>query len=762
MMAPWLRLPCVIAALLLFAAPAFAYRREYVATVDGQRKAGSQVCFYGGKSVADAFALFFTYQRVGCLPADDVLDLPPGLFHAFARHADGFVSGHPDYFVYTGPAAPEAGYQRLEIPMEPAASIDVSGVVSRLSRGQSVGVWLAPTEMTGGTFFPLVEGENSILVPAGRPFLPLLIANGAPIAAGRPMTLRAGQREKLPAFSTSTDRTDVIAWVKVDRASAENIAEPLSPAEITLSVADAKLNPVFPLTRGKDATHSLLIFKDVPAGPAELQVRGKTWVHADIELAASTAPATLVRAPIILIPGAAVELRWNLDATWPGESECAAVQNGGSAITATLDECTAIDGTIRCEPIAKRSATFTPSGSLLLEGVPAGKYTVTLTPPFANEVVVETDLVAGEQKIVQASFSPFRFFGTVRVNGSPVQALLRFESGQAYADATGRYSAALAADPLGNAIEVVLCSTGEALRYFPHKQIAENSSYDIDVRHRNLTVTVTDSRGKRVSGAAVTFAPVRNVDQNGSAAIYYTSDGAQTGADGIAELTGIPADKPLVVCATHEAYPRTCTAPRRPDDLTSGALTVILTAPQLRGRVIDHQGIALLAWVNPAGSVTEQVTLSADGAFTLQHPHSPGEHLVYVSATRALTVLTSPQTGDDQRDVVISLPNAPVRSFTVTAPRMTASSGFIGIWVGGRYIPFDLLLYHHDVRHRDPMLTRGRATQIVDIAETGPISVAYVPEQAVVGVFVDPFTRPENTGIRRQAATSAVVELPEP
>ena len=60
------------------------------------------------------------------------------------------------------------------------------------------------------------------------------------------------------------------------------------------------------------------------------------------------------------------------------------------------------------------------------------------------------------------------------------------------------------------------------------------------------------------------------------------------------------------------------------------------------------------------------------------------------------------------------------------------------------------------------MLTRGRATQIVDIAETGPISVAYVPEQAVVGVFVDPFTRPENTGIRRQAATSAVVELPEP
>src|SRR3954470_5526531 len=61
---------------LLVALPVFAYRREYAVTWDGQRKGGSEVCFYRGER-GDAFDLFFTPGDVRCLSADAILDFPP-------------------------------------------------------------------------------------------------------------------------------------------------------------------------------------------------------------------------------------------------------------------------------------------------------------------------------------------------------------------------------------------------------------------------------------------------------------------------------------------------------------------------------------------------------------------------------------------------------------------------------------------------------------------------------------------------------------
>src|SRR6266542_2840154 len=98
---------------LLLALPALAYRREYAVTWEGQRKAGSEVCFYRG-IWRDAFSLFFTPGNVQCLSADAILDFPPGLFHVFARHKDGYASMQRDYTVYEGPPEPERGYQKLE------------------------------------------------------------------------------------------------------------------------------------------------------------------------------------------------------------------------------------------------------------------------------------------------------------------------------------------------------------------------------------------------------------------------------------------------------------------------------------------------------------------------------------------------------------------------------------------------------------------------------------------------------------------------
>ncbi|HYM59310.1 MAG TPA: hypothetical protein VEZ11_00305, partial [Thermoanaerobaculia bacterium] len=263
------------AALLLSAWPSLGYRREYRVTSDGVRKAGSEVCFYRGDSAADAFSLFFTHDEVVCLPADSVLDMPPGLFHAFARHADGYVSAHRDFFVYRGAPIPESGYESLEIPLQPAAFVDIK---LTLAPGQSIGVWLAPTPTTGGTFIPLVTGEHTIMVPADTAFVPLLIEYHRPVAVGEATTLSPGERRSLAGFNSPAGTVDVVVWTKLDSLVARDVKGTLPPPEITITQQRQTYQPLFRLEDARRATHTLLFFKEVRSGPARLRVRGKWWV----------------------------------------------------------------------------------------------------------------------------------------------------------------------------------------------------------------------------------------------------------------------------------------------------------------------------------------------------------------------------------------------------------------------------------------------------------------------------------------------------
>src|SRR4029078_4908005 len=157
-----------------FALPLHAYRREYRVTLNGLQKTGSEVCFFRGDN-GGPLALYFTYDTVECLSADRILDMPPGLFHVFARHPGGYVSEHPDYFVYRGPPKPEAGYEALEIPMRSAAMLDLHDALAAAPRGASIGLWLAPTPAAGAAIFPAVNGETTRLLSAERVAAPRLV-----------------------------------------------------------------------------------------------------------------------------------------------------------------------------------------------------------------------------------------------------------------------------------------------------------------------------------------------------------------------------------------------------------------------------------------------------------------------------------------------------------------------------------------------------------------------------------------------------------
>ncbi|HYK01817.1 MAG TPA: carboxypeptidase-like regulatory domain-containing protein [Thermoanaerobaculia bacterium] len=743
---------------LLLAAPAFAYRREYVVTFDGVRKPGSEVCFYRGASASDAFSLYFSYDRAACLPADAVVDLPPGLFHVFARHADGYVSGFDDFFVYQGEPAPEEGYGRLEIPLRPAARADVSDLLLRLDRGQRIGVWLAPTETETGTYLPLIEGETDILVPAGRPFLPLMIAKGVPVAVGDPLTLRAGARTKIPSFE-SANRADFVGWVKVHAAEG-TIPERLVPAEVALVTADGKVEPLFPL-HGAGATHTLMFFKPSAVGPAHLAVRGRTWVHSDVEVDVGRG-VTVLRPPIVLVPGAALSVNWNVSADQTPPERCREAGHAEeSEIRATLLSCAGSGvGTPSCTPVARRSTSFS-SGAIDFDGVPAGTYTVEVQPPAAKAVEVQVSLDAGEIEEVTVPLTAFRFFGAVTVNGKPVQALLRFASGDARSDSTGRYDAALAADPLGNLIRVVLCADGRTSTWIPDGRIAENSAYDISIMEEELAVTVLDaSSGAPVKGASVTFSPSASTDP-AEQTIHYTSAAEITNEAGRAVFANVPAGRALVVCAAHDAYAPACGPRLSPSDVRKGKATVSLAGAVRRGRVIGHDGVAIVAFVDETGQVIEEAPIGAEGTFSFQRVHTGREHVVYASSSRPLAVLPIPTDALHPEELVLTLPAGPVRSFTVTVQGMRTSHGYVGLWVGGRYVPLDLLAFHGDHRGVDVLVRRDRAFPISDIFETGPITVAFIPDlPAAPGPFSDPFTRPEYRGLRRYPVSVAAVNIP--
>lgn len=737
----------ILAALAAF--PAAAYRREYNVTLDGSRKGGSEVCFFDARGTANAFDLYFTYKRVACLPADKVLDMPRGIFHAFARHRDGYVSGHPDYSV-SDVDAREAGYQLLEIPVTPAARVDFSEQRS----AARAGVWLTPTPEAGGVFFPAVDGETSVMVPAGRTVVPLLVQDGVPVRVGLPLTLERGETRKpefpMPARGTTT----VVAWAKVDDEESAPLAG-IPPPSISAVGGGVEVEPLGGTNPAP--THTLLVFKDVPAGEVELRTRGRFWAHSEQPISTSDAPVTAIRDPILLLPASALTISWDLAPEATTDDSCggAPASRPRRVITIFLDRCAETGGAEEaCTPVQRHAEPFATRQSVSLEGILPGRYRLRVVPPATRAVAVPVELHVGREMNVRVPLPSFRLFGTVRLNGAPLHARLAFSTGEATSDTAGSYTAVLTGNPRGDVVRIEPCAGGSRIMHRPEEPAAENSAFDIDLRTNQFTATVVDPQEARVSGASVNFAVVHS----STGGVQYHSDPVLTDAAGRALIAHAPAGKTVIVCAEHAGHQRTCSTPRAVNDLAKAGVSLRFEPVAVRGRIAGHRGRALLAWVDPGGTVREQVAIADDGRFAFRKQHPAGSYLVYTSTSRPLTVLPSPLAGSVS-GVVIELPNAPVRSFAVTV-KSAARNGFIGVWIGGRYVPLDLLAFHHDHRGFDITAKPNRPVYLRDLAETGPITVAFAPEELNPGPFIDPFVRPEYLNLERYPVTGPTVVIP--
>lgn len=741
--------------ILLFAAvPLFGYRREYLVMLEGARKAGGEVCFYRGDTNT-ALSLFFSADKKGCLPADKVIDLPPGTFNFFARHQDGYVSVLRDYTIYDGPPIPERGYQRIEIPVVRAGIVDATVPAKSLQAGQSLGLWIAPTANSPGSFIPLIAGETTILAPAGMPLLPMLIEGGAPVAIGDAVSVDEGSRIVLPAFARGKQTTDVVAWLQLDKESFRAARGIMLPPDVTLVAAGKTLKPQFSLF--EPASKTLVIFRDVPPGPAELRLTGMMWkpVKRAIDVAGSV---TVAREGLPMVAAGSVRVQWTndgIESTPP--ATCAGVSAADAPrVAVAILKC----GTEQhCEPVTTTSVLFQGNSAVSLDGVPAGSYIAAVRAPLTREQRFPVDVIAGQQQTISATITPFQFFGTVTLNGAPVRAHVVFASGEAVSDDTGRYTASLAAPPLGNNVRVELCGTDRWFDHYPDDSIKANSPHDIDLRVRSLTVHVADPRNRSLKDAAVSLCIVKRFGPDGITPLSCRHNYPAGISDERGDLVvDIPADFPVQVCATHKSFSRQCGLAIQPNALTDGRTLVRFEPAGLRGRVEHHSGEGMLTFVAPTGQTTEDVPIDPDGTFVTRMPHAPPEHFVYASSNRPLTVLPMPVLSSDE--FIVTLPPAPVRRFTVTVPDMTAKTGFVGVWIGGLYVPLLTMDFHETSRGVDSILYRGQSLEFRDISETGPIAVAFgTPPDAAAAQFVDIFTLPQFAGVERHEVTGPALKL---
>src|SRR5206468_4294583 len=143
-------------------------------------------------------------------------------------------------------------------------------------------------------------------------------------------------------------------------------------------------------------------------------------------------------------------------------------------------------------------------------------------------------------------------------------------------------------------------------------------------------------------------------------------------------------------------FGRKCSGPIDLKELGARAAVVQFDPVGMRGRVEGHTGEGTVTIVGAAGLVSEEAQLHDDGSFLFHGQHVSPEYLIYVSRIRPLTVLPLPIV--PAAELVIEVPAVPARIFTVSAPDMKADFGFVGVWVGERYVPLQVLNTNQELR----------------------------------------------------------------
>lgn len=749
----------VLVALVIYAASASAIenRVEFITLRGETRLAQSEVCFFPADANDAFFGRYLSTDDVRCLSADAVINLPPGLFNVFARNGTSLIDSHPTFIDNANPGEP--GYRAVALPLDPAATLEVSDARSGLREGEWLAVYLTNESRRESlaTIHPVPRGDKKILVPADMPFVPMVVRRGAIMRVGKAMQLRAGETKSLAKIAEWGSGRDVIALLRTDALTSPDV-----PAEAPV----VELNGLRPMFAPRDAGRfegSLAIFKDVPIGTHSIRLSGEGWRtdESSVTVASDATPVTTA-SPLFGRIAATVEVHASI-------GELAAVAGGvhcpddkapapGTMPMLRLMRCEGIGGDRRCTAVHEQAfEADQPELTAKWSDLESGTYLAEVGYPYLNDRSMEVDVRPGKSAILTVALHPGTVTGRVTMGGSPVQAVVWFDQSiaRALSDESGNYTALVLREPKRGVVMVRMCGIG-AYRYFPKDPIGK--VLDIDVPKNELVVRVVDEQARPMKNVRVMGGPMFPEDD----AVYAYLPLLPTDAAGETRVRNVATDATVEMCAEALGYAKGCTARfTMGDRARQDAVITLRPQPMMHGKLLSNKPF-LEGWiklVSPDGVVVDTSYITPEGEFDLRRS-VPGEYLVVVSASHPLTVLELP----------LNLPagvlelTMPTQSRTITVALSPKSRRRrVSLELAGRIIPASVLITHQSMSGRIHELEPGETLEFANLGPGSlvvysvPVMPDFPPEWKNV---LDPMEHPHlRVALPRFAVTGPVVPI---
>lgn len=734
----------------VFATPALAVRTEYIALVNGERLAGSTVCFFSAKVDDGFFAKFLSSPDVRCLSADAIIDMPAGNWNSYVEHeSPAYTSNHPTF--QTGDFEDEAdkrGYRSLDVNLVPAGTLRFREADLTGGRG-AVYVHTANPALIR----PASPGKRQIIVPSGQSVLPLRVDAGRISRIGRVAVVDRNRTADVVFDEVKEGRRHVLRLPSSVSESADAFEAP----DIHLRLPDGReLRPLLPPRSGPEIDRSLVVFQGVPPGPAEIVLGGRFWKKSQISVPASQDAVQTLDQHLEAEPAGAAVIRWTAPRSTGVTTPCRIKDSEERRSTfqgVRLSRCDA-----QCVVIAETRAEG-DEGRVDVGSLPAGTYRAELYHRLGT-TTEDVTVALGQQAEVNLTLNGVAISGVVLHGDEPLPADLLFATGTATTDSSGRYVAMLPRSPGRESVVVVPCDGSAVYHSMPDRELGDLSTFDIRVPANEVSVAVINAVTARpVAGISASVAVLS--ERNGDEVFYL--DAPPTNSDGIATLSRLTPDRWLRVCVHRGDFLPRCADDLRIDVDEKRQIELRLQPADRRpGRVVTEGeiGAGLLYWINAQGDTTEMVHVGSDGRFTYRMPHGTAEHLVFIARNRPLAAFRSePAPGEI---LEIHLPRARIVRFTITP---NVRSARIALEIGGLVVPESVFSRYQMIEGQAPSVNDSRPIVVRGVAQTGPIVVLAGPPTSFMPPGLPPETDlsslpPYRVTYRRIPVTGPTVFIP--
>lgn len=694
----------------LFCAPAAALRFEFEVLREGERLAGSEICFQPAASGDDAIARWFSSSDLRCFPADQVLDFPAGRWNYFARHAEGWISANPQQ-INLDVAKEESGYRRSVIVVQPAATIDVSAIA--LPPGETLFLFFANRGSTyGSTIQPMAPGAAKQLIPAGTDVIPIVARGGKPVRLLEPVNAKAGTVVAARERKRAKNTVDVIAWVQLDVEALRRLQAPekLAGFDVRLRRGRNVIAQQFPMRNGAASHLSLATFVDVPKGRAMLELFGPEWQPFKREITID-GDLLVVEEPVTSTPAARISARWELPpgSVPAGDAPC---EPAGKPqhVLARLQRCA---GGGRCELVNVEQVKLAETGEVHFTGLAPGSYSVDamVAGLWTTPVTVETR--AGEVAPVDITPRAVVVRGRVTRDETALSAVLRFRHGAARTDPlTGQYAVLLQRDVGPESVVRIEPCDGSPMRMeIVPVALSDGTMFDLHLRDDAAAVEVLDARHDRpVARAAVTYAALSLKGE-----VAFAMRVGETGADGRMEIKNIPA-QPLRICARAPEYEEACVEVARAEGRREARVRLEHVGGR-RGRIISESPVtgALLYFSAANGELLETARVRDDGTFDCVCD-GRAAYVAVVSDAHPLALLPPPAAGTGEIVITIPARSAGRELQVALAPSAGIRGGRVSLAIDGRVVPLAALTNHQLKRRLPTIVAAGASVRVADIA----------------------------------------------